>query len=143
MGCCRAIPDLGISGILETIEKAMRKYVPSEWGIAPRLKVSKLTREHLRQIITAFINTGEGEHAAPFYLQGRGTINLLVLAMLSQVAADRQNIVFAMEEPETAIPSLRAEKNRSRSTQPRDPIPVHFSLSLRTGRIQHDRRWRF
>ena len=97
-------PELGISGILETIEKAMRKYVPSEWGIAPRLKVSKLTREHLRQIITAFINTGEGEHAAPFYLQGRGTINLLVLAMLSQVAADRQNIVFAMEEPETAIP---------------------------------------
>ena len=97
-------PDLGISGILETIEKAMRKYVPSEWGIAPRLKVSKLTREHLRQIITAFINTGEGEHTAPFYLQGRGTINLLVLAMLSQVAADRQNIVFAMEEPETAIP---------------------------------------
>ena len=29
---------------------------------------------------------------------------MLVLAMLSQVAADRQNIVFAMEEPETAIP---------------------------------------
>ena len=97
-------PELGISGILETIEEAMRKYVPSEWGISPRLKVSKLTREHLRQIITAFINTGENEHAAPFYLQGRGTINLLVLAMLSQIAADRQNIVFAMEEPETAIP---------------------------------------
>ena len=97
-------PELGISGILETIEDAMRKYVPSEWGISPRLKVSKLTREHLRQIITAFINTGESEHAAPFYLQGRGTINLLVLAMLSQIAADRQNIVFAMEEPETAIP---------------------------------------
>lgn len=97
-------PELGISGILESIEEAMRKYVPSEWGISPRLKVSKLTREHLRQIITAFINTGESEHAAPFYLQGRGTINLLVLAMLSQIAADRQNIVFAMEEPETAIP---------------------------------------
>lgn len=97
-------PELGISGILETIEEAMRKYVPSEWGISPRLKVSKLTREHLRQIITAFINTGESEHAAPFYLQGRGTINILVLAMLSQIATDRQNIVFAMEEPETAIP---------------------------------------
>ena len=97
-------PDLGISGILETMEKAMRKYVPREWGITPRLKVSKLTREHLRQIITAFINTGGNKHAAPFYLQGRGTINMLVLAMLSQIAADRQNVVFAMEEPETAIP---------------------------------------
>ena len=97
-------PDLGISGVLETIEKAMRKYVPRHWGIHPHLKVSKLTREHLRQILTAFINTGQTEHSAPFYLQGRGTINMLVLAMLSQVAEDRQNVVFAMEEPETAIP---------------------------------------
>ena len=97
-------PELGISGILETIEKAMRKYVPREWGINPHLKVSNLTREHLRKIITAFINTGETEHAAPFYLQGRGTINMLVLAMLSQIASDKQNVVFAMEEPETAVP---------------------------------------
>ena len=97
-------PELGISGILETIEKAMRKYVPREWGINPHLKVSNLTREHLRKTITAFINTGETEHAAPFYLQGRGTINMLVLAMLSQIASDKQNVVFAMEEPETAVP---------------------------------------
>lgn len=97
-------PKLGISGILETIEKAMRKYVPHEWGIVPRLKVSKLTREHLRQIITAFISTGDGGHMAPFYRQGRGTINMLVLAMLSQIAEDKKNVVFAMEEPETAIP---------------------------------------
>ena len=97
-------PELGISGILETIKKAMKKYVPREWGIVPRLKVSNLTREHLRQIITAFISTGESEHAAPFYRQGRGTTNMLVLAMLSQIAADKKNVVFAMEEPETAIP---------------------------------------
>ena len=29
---------------------------------------------------------------------------MLVLAMLSQIAQDRQNVIFAMEEPETAIP---------------------------------------
>jgi len=29
---------------------------------------------------------------------------MLVLAMLSQIAEDRQNVIFAMEEPETAIP---------------------------------------
>lgn len=97
-------PELGISGVLETIEMAMRKYVPREWGIVPRLKISNLTREHLRQIVIAFINTGESEHSAPFYRQGRGTLNILVLAMLSQIAADRKNVVFAMEEPETAIP---------------------------------------
>ena len=97
-------PALGISGVLESINTALKKYVPKEWGIQPHLKVSNLTREHLRKIITAFIATGAGSHAAPFYRQGTGTINMLVLAMLSQIAEDKQNVIFAMEEPETAIP---------------------------------------
>ena len=97
-------PDLGISGVLESINTALKKYVPKEWGIEPHLKVSNLTREHLRKVVTAFIATGEGSHAAPFYRQGTGTINMLVLAMLSQIAEDKQNVIFAMEEPETAIP---------------------------------------
>ena len=97
-------PNLGISPVLESINTALKKYVPREWGVEPHLKVSNLTREHLRKVITAFIATGEGEHAAPFYRQGTGTINMLVLAMLSQIAEDKQNVIFAMEEPETAIP---------------------------------------
>jgi len=97
-------PALGISGILETINASLKKYVPREWGIQPHLKVSMLTREHLRKVVTAFIPTGEGDHAAPFFRQGTGTINMLVLAMLSQIAEDKQNVIFAMEEPETAIP---------------------------------------
>ena len=97
-------PDLGISGVLESINTALKQYVPKEWGIEPHLKVSNLTREHLRKVITAFIATGEGTHAAPFYRQGTGTINMLVLAMLSLIAEDKQNVIFAMEEPETAIP---------------------------------------
>lgn len=55
-------------------------------------------------IITAFIATGNGSHSAPFFRQGTGTINMLLLAMLSQIAEDKQNVIFAMEEPETAIP---------------------------------------
>lgn len=97
-------PSLGISDILGSINAALSKYVPKEWGIEPRLKVSNLTRDHLRKVITAFIATGEGDHVAPFYRQGTGTINMLVLAMLTQIAEDRQNVIFAMEEPETAIP---------------------------------------
>ena len=97
-------PKLGISPVLESINTALKKYVPKEWGVEPHLKVSNLSREHLRRVITAFIATGEGNHAAPFYRQGTGTINMLVLAMLSQIAEDRQNVIFAMEEPETAIP---------------------------------------
>ncbi|WP_298856830.1 AAA family ATPase [uncultured Aquimonas sp.] len=97
-------PSLGISGVLQSINNALKKYVPKEWGIEPHLKVSNLTRDHLRKVITAFIATGDGTHAAPFYRQGTGTINMLVLAMLSQIAEDKQNVIFAMEEPETAIP---------------------------------------
>lgn len=97
-------PALGISTVLESINTALKKYVPKEWGVQPHLKVSSLTREHLRKVITAFIATGDGEHAAPFYRQGTGTINMLVLAMLSLIAEGKQNVIFAMEEPETAIP---------------------------------------
>lgn len=97
-------PDLGISPVLQSINAALKKYVPKEWGVEPHLKVSNLTREHLRKVITAFIATDDGEHAAPFYRQGTGTINMLVLALLSQIAESKQNVIFAMEEPETAIP---------------------------------------
>lgn len=97
-------PEIGITAILESINESLKKYVPKEWGIQPHLKVSNLTREHLRKVITAFIATGESSHAAPYYRQGTGTINMLVLAMLSQIAEDKQNVIFAMEEPETAIP---------------------------------------
>lgn len=99
-----ADPSIGISGILQSIDTALKKYVPREWGVSPHLKVSNLTRENLRKVISAFIATGEGTHAAPFYRQGTGTLNMLVLAMLSQIAEDKQNVIFAMEEPETAIP---------------------------------------
>jgi putative ATP-dependent endonuclease of OLD family len=97
-------PALGISGVLDSIDKSLKKYVPREWGVKPHLKVSNLTREHLRKVVTAFIATGDGTHAAPFFRQGTGTINMLVLAMLSQIAQDKQNVIFAMEEVETAIP---------------------------------------
>lgn len=96
--------ELGITGVLQSINTALKKYVPKEWGVEPHLRVTTLTREHLRKVITAFIATGEGSHSAPYFRQGTGTINMLVLAMLSQIAEDKQNVIFAMEEPETAIP---------------------------------------
>jgi putative ATP-dependent endonuclease of OLD family len=97
-------PELGISGVLESIDAALKKYVPWEWGTQPHLRVSALTRRHLREVITAFIATGDGSHSAPYFRQGTGTINMLLLALLSQIAEDKQNVIFAMEEPETAIP---------------------------------------
>ena len=37
-------------------------------------------------------------------MQGSGTKSILVLAMLSQIAQDKQNVIFALDEPEVSIP---------------------------------------
>lgn len=49
-------------------------------------------------------NSQGNEYAAPFNHQGTGTVNTLVLALLSMIADLKQNVIFAMEEPEIAIP---------------------------------------
>lgn len=102
-------PELGLSKILKSVQEAVRTLVPSEWADEPRMRVSDLTRETLRKTLTVFMATGaRGEggtvHSAPFQHQGSGTINTLVLAMLSLIADQKQNVIFAMEEPEIAIP---------------------------------------
>lgn len=102
-------PELGISDILTSVQCAVRELVPVECADAPAIRVSQMTREHLRQILTVFMGTGiyneDGkEYAAPFHHQGTGTINTLVLSLLSMIAELKQNVIFAMEEPEIAIP---------------------------------------
>ena len=102
-------PELGISEILENIQTAIREIVPVEWVENPKLQVSDMTRFHLRKILSVFIGTGSinlnGEYySAPFQHQGTGTINALVLVLLSMIAELKQNVIFAMEEPEIAIP---------------------------------------
>lgn len=104
-----ANPELGISSILTGIQEALRNFVPSEWGTDPQLKVTDLTRENLRKNLSTFIATGatkaNGEkHIAPFKKQGTGTVNTLVLSMLTMIAELKKNVIFAMEEPEIAIP---------------------------------------
>jgi len=101
--------DLGINEILTSVQNAVRSFVPSDWAKNPHMRVSDLTRAHLRRVLTVFMGTGaicDGgtEYAAPFQHQGTGTINTLVLALLSMIAELRQNVIFAMEEPEIAIP---------------------------------------
>ncbi len=102
-------PEIGITEILTSVQNAIRKIVPSEWAKNPKLLVSNMTRMHLRKILTVFMSTGvktsKGkDYAAPFQYQGTGTINTLVLALLSIIAENKQNVIFAMEEPEIAIP---------------------------------------
>ncbi|MCC8959484.1 AAA family ATPase [Bradyrhizobium sp. Pear77] len=96
-------PEFG--RILVAIRDAMRNIVPGEWADALHLRVSELTREDLRRVLKSFLATGVPGYAAPFQHQGSGTINALVLAMLSLIAERREGrVIFAMEEPELSLP---------------------------------------
>lgn len=104
-----ADPDVGLSEVLTEVQESVRRYVPIEWGEEPHMRVSQLTREDLRSTLSVFLSTGakagDGRnHAAPFEYQGTGTINTLVLALLTLIADLKQNVIFAMEEPEIAVP---------------------------------------
>ncbi|MDH0734804.1 AAA family ATPase [Achromobacter xylosoxidans] len=102
-------PELGVTGLLSEVQASVKKFVPSDWAEEPHMRVSDLTRETLRRTLTVFMGTGAkrpdgSTYAAPYQHQGTGTINTLVLALLSIIAELKQNVIFAMEEPETALP---------------------------------------
>lgn len=102
-------PELGVTTLLAAVQASVKKFVPSDWAEDPHMRVSDLTRETLRRTLTVFMGTGTkrldgSSYAAPYQHQGTGTINTLVLALLSIIADLKQNVIFAMEEPETALP---------------------------------------
>ncbi len=98
-----------IGELLASVQEAVRHYVPSDWADEPHMRVSDLTRDMLRRTLTVFMGTGAtrpdgSTYAAPYQHQGTGTINTLVLALLSIIAELKQSVIFAMEEPEIALP---------------------------------------
>jgi putative ATP-dependent endonuclease of OLD family len=98
-----------IGELLASVQDAVRHYVPSDWAEQPHMRVSDLTRDMLRRTLTVFMGTGaerpDGSiYSAPYQHQGTGTINTLVLALLSIIAELKQSVIFAMEEPEIALP---------------------------------------
>lgn len=98
-----------IGELLAAVQNAVRHYVPSDWAEQPHMRVSDLTRDMLRRTLTVFMGTGATRpdgtnYAAPYQHQGTGTINTLVLALLSIIAELKQSVIFAMEEPEIALP---------------------------------------
>jgi putative ATP-dependent endonuclease of the OLD family len=92
--------------ILDEIESRLSDYIQTGDGKrSARLFVSQLTREHLRKTIAFFLTMGQGEAPLPFYEAGTGTLNILVLALLTFIAdIKKDNVIFAMEEPEIALP---------------------------------------
>lgn len=96
--------DDEVNKILANVQKSLKQFVPTDWGSEPHLRVSNLTREHLRKTLVVFMSSGSGNYHVPFSHQGTGTINTMVLALLSMIAELKQSVIFAMEEPEIAIP---------------------------------------
>ncbi|MEW7984604.1 MAG: AAA family ATPase [Candidatus Thiodiazotropha endolucinida] len=95
-----------LQDILKDIERRLGNYVPMQGDERKtRLHVSNLTREHLRKTLSFFLSTTDGQVPVPFQKVGTGTLNTLVLALLSYIAdLNEDNVIFAMEEPEIALP---------------------------------------
>lgn len=70
------------------------------------MRVSELTREHLREVLRLFLSTQPGAHGVPFNRLSTGSLNLLVFALLTYIAELKgdNSVIFAMEEPEIALP---------------------------------------
>lgn len=92
--------------VLKSIEARLGKYIASDVvGRTTKLHVSQLTREHLRKTMAFFLSMSNGQTPVPFQQVGTGTLNVLVLALLSFIAELKPaSVIFAMEEPEIAVP---------------------------------------
>jgi putative ATP-dependent endonuclease of the OLD family len=92
--------------VLKSIEERLSRYVPSgSLSRATKLHVSQLTREHLRKTMAFFLAMSKDQCHVPFQQAGTGTLNTLVLALLTFIADLKPaTVIFAMEEPEIAVP---------------------------------------
>lgn len=95
-----------LAPVLRSIEHRLSRYIALDApGHATKLHVSDLTREHLRKTMTFFLALSADQDHVPFAHAGMGTINTLVLALLSFIADLKpETVIFAMEEPEIAVP---------------------------------------
>ena len=103
-----------LQSILGDIECRLGKYIPMQGDARKtRLHVSNLTREHLRKTLAFFLTTSDEQVPVPFQKVGTGTLNTLVLALLSYIAdLKEENVIFAMEEPEIALPPHTTKSRR-------------------------------
>lgn len=95
-----------LNPVLKSIEARLGKYIASDVdGRTTKLHVSQLTREHLRKTMAFFLSLSKDQTPVPFQQVGTGTLNVLVLALLSFIAELKPaSVIFAMEEPEIAVP---------------------------------------
>lgn len=104
-------PAIGEVEQLKAIRTEMKERLSRFVNLAPgddsaTFFASDLTREHLREVVRLFIATQPSEHLVPYSRQGTGSVNLIVFALLTIIAdlKGTRSVIFAMEEPEIALP---------------------------------------
>ena len=104
-------PPIGDIPQLEDIQTQIKDRMARFVGLsadkdATGFYASDLTRENLREVVQLFLKSQDSKHAVPFNRLGTGAVNALVFALLTHIADLRGNraIIFAMEEPEIALP---------------------------------------
>jgi len=104
-------PPIGEVPQLKQIRADIRERMARFVSLAPgdaatAFFASELTRENLREVVRLFIAAEPVGHSVPFARLGTGSINLLVFALLTVIAElkEKQSVIFAMEEPEIALP---------------------------------------
>jgi len=96
-----------LQNIRAELQSRMAQFVKlADEGNATAFFASDLTREHLREVVRLFISAEPDPHLVPFRNLGTGSVNLLVFALLTFIAdlKGSSSVIFAMEEPEIAIP---------------------------------------
>jgi putative ATP-dependent endonuclease of the OLD family len=95
-----------LQDIQSEIRQRMARFVNLSDQDATAFFASDLTRDHLREVVKLFLSVHPDPYQVPFELLGTGSLNLLVFALLTFIAEvkGKQSVIFAMEEPEIALP---------------------------------------
>jgi putative ATP-dependent endonuclease of OLD family len=92
--------------IRDQVQARMGQFVNLSKDDATAFFASELTHDHLREVVRFFVASAQSNHLVPFHRQGTGAINMLVFALLTFIAElkEKKSVIFAMEEPEIALP---------------------------------------
>ena len=95
-----------LARIREEIRARMARFVNLAPSESTAFFASELTRANLREVVRFFAASERSGHLLPFQRLGTGTVNILVFALLTFIAElkGERSVIFAMEEPEIALP---------------------------------------
>lgn len=94
-----------LDSVLDEVRRRIGRFMALD-GDEVGLHPSDLTRESIRETLRVFVTASPGQHAVPFNRLSTGSLNLLVFALLTYIAELKgdESVIFAMEEPEIALP---------------------------------------